>query len=154
MERKLKDMTQISVTENQNNKNNLFYVQSSLAEVFSQAGCTVKIVESDKRCVLIINCPEEYKDIIRVEVSDKVAEVISIRYKNDFFKKTVTIEGLSEIEREILLAGLIAADLEEDKKYAFDRIKNDQCIVIDGIYNFRLKQLKKKWLEITQSITL
>lgn len=152
MERKLKDMTQISVTENENNKNNLYYVQSSLAEIFSQAGCSVNVIETDKRCILNINCPEQYKDIIKMEVGDKIAEVIAIRYKNDFFKKTISIEGLSKVEREILVAGLIAADLEEDKKYAFDRVKNQENIAIDGVYNFRLKQLKKKWVEITQYI--
>ena len=75
MERKLKDMTQISVTENENNKNNLYYVQSSLAEIFSQAGCSVNVIETDKRCILNINCPEQYKDIIKMEVGDKIVTI-------------------------------------------------------------------------------
>ena len=145
-------MTQITVTENGTNENNLFYVQSALSEIFTHAGCSVTNNADEKRCALTVNCPEEYKDIIRVEISDKVAEVIAIKYKNDFFKKSIVVEGLPEVEKEILMASLIAADLEEDKKYSYERIKTDNIIAIDGIYNFRLKQLKKKWQEITNYI--
>ena len=145
-------MVQITVTENAINENNLFYVQSALSEIFTHAGCSVVNNADEKRCSLIINCPEEYKDIIRVEISDKVAEVISIKYKNDFFKRQVSIDGLGCVEKEILMASLIAADLEEDKKYAFEKIKNYEQIAIDGIFNFRLKQLKKKWQEIVAYI--
>ncbi len=141
-------MTKITVTENGSNQNNLFYVQNSLSEIFSQANCSVRQLNDETRNVLLINCPEEYKDIIRVEIADKVAEVIAIKYKNDFFKKNILLHGLSEIEKEILVASLIAADLEDDKKYAFDRIKNEQEIAVDGAFNFRLKPLKKKWSEI------
>lgn len=145
-------MTQIQITESAVNQNNLFYVQSALSEIFTHAGCSVKNSSCDKRCVLTIDCPREYEEIIRVEVLDKVAEVIAIKYKNDLFKKSVCIEGLSEVEKEILFASLIAADLEEDKKYSFERIKEYKEIAVDGIYNFRLKQLKKKWVDIVSYI--
>ncbi len=141
-------MKQITVTENTNSENNLFYVQSALGEIFTHAGCTVKNYSCDKRCALTVICPEEYIEILKAEIADKVAEVISIKYKYDFFKKTVNVCGLSEVEKEILMASLIAADLEDDKKYCFERIKNEEQIAIDGIYNFRLQMLKRKWTEI------
>ena len=141
-------MTRITVTENGENQNNLLYVQNSLAEIFSHANCSVKISCDRIRSVLSIDCPEEYKDILRVEVADKVAEVIAIKYKNDFFKKNILLQGLSQIEKELLVASLIAADLDDDKKYTFQRLKNDQNIAIDGAFNFKLKPLKKKWGDI------
>ena len=49
--------------------------------------------------------------------------MIAVKYKYDFFKKNVYVNGLSQIDKEILVAGLIAADLDDDKKYSFDRIK-------------------------------
>ncbi len=141
-------MTKITITENTQNENNLFYVQSSLSEIFSHANCSVRITENGDRKVFNVNCPEEYKDIVRVEISDKIAEVIAIKYKNDFFKKTLQIHGLSSTEIEILIASLIAADLDDDKKYSFEKIKREEEIAIDGFFNFRLKPLKKKWSDI------
>ena len=141
-------MKQIIVTEKNFNDNNLYYVQSALGEMFTHAGCTVKNYSGEKRCALIINCPEEYFEILKAEIADKVAEVIAIKYKNDFFKKSINICGLSEVEREILMASLIAADLDDDKKYTFERIKMEEEIAVDGVYNFRLQMLKRKWSDI------
>jgi hypothetical protein len=47
---------------------------------------------------------------------------------------------------------LIAADLEEDKKYSFDKLKCFKEIAIDGIFNFRLKPLKRKWQDVVSYI--
>ncbi len=145
-------MTKITITENGLNQSSLFYVQNSLSEIFSHANCSVKLVGDDIRHVLILDCPKEYSDIVRVEVADKIAEVIAIKYKNDYFKKNMTVQGLSQIEKEILIASLIAADLEDDKKYAFEKIKNDKEIAVDGVFNFKLKPLKKKWAEVISYI--
>ncbi len=145
-------MTNITITENETNQINLFYVQTALSEIFSHANCSVRLITNQARNLLIINCPEEYFNIVRVEVADKVAEVIAIKYKNDFFKKNISVQGLTNIEKEILIASLIAADLDEDKKYSFEKIKTDNEIAIDGAFNFKLKPLKKKWTEIMSYI--
>ncbi len=145
-------MTSIIVTENKQNEDGLLYVQTSSSELFSHAGCSSRLKSFDDRVVLIINCPEEYKDIIRTEIADKVAEIITIKYKYDYFKKCLSVGGLSKLEKEILLTSLIAADLEDDKRYTYDRIKGYSEIAIDGIFNFRLKALKKKWEDVVGCI--
>ncbi len=145
-------MNMITVTEKDYNDANLLYVQSATGELFSHAGCSVKSGVTDGRSTLNVNCQEYYSDVIRSEIADKVAEIIAIKYKYEFFKRNVKIGGLTETEREILMASLIAADLDEDKKYAYDRIKQYGEITIDGIFNFRLKPLKKKWQDIVSYI--
>ena len=145
-------MNQITVTENDYNENNLLYVQSAMSELFAHAECSVSEYVVDGRAILTITCPEYYDDVIRAELADKLAEIIAIKYKYDFFKKSIKTCGLSKTEKEILLTSLIAADLEDDKKYSFDRIKKYKEISIDGIFNFRLKQLKAKWIDIVQYI--
>ena len=42
-------MAQIIVTENCSNENNLFYVQSSLAEIFSHGIIILRIIKSKAR---------------------------------------------------------------------------------------------------------
>ena len=145
-------MTSITVTENILNEHNLLYVQTGVGEVFTHADCRVENVAIEGRAVLNVYCPEYYAEIINTEISDKIAEIIAIKYKYEYFKKNVKVGGLSAIEREILLASLIAADLEDDKKYAFDKIKGSENIAIDGIFNFRLKLLKKKWEDVVSYI--
>lgn len=141
-------MISISITENQLNEENLLYVQSAVSEVAFHAGCTVKEQKISDRAKLVINCPEYYSDIIQTEIADTVAEIIAIKYKYEFFKKNLHVGGLSRVEKEILYTSLIAADLEDDKKYAYEKIKAYREIAVDGIYNFRLQALKKKWQDV------
>lgn len=145
-------MTKICISDGSAGLKGLQYVKNSVSELAVKTGATVKTVAQDKRYSLIYDCPEYYADIFHAEVADKVAEVIAIGYKYDYFKKEVKTAGLNKTEREILLASLIAADLTEDKKYVFDRVKGEKNAAIDGIYNFRLKALKKKWKDVAEYI--
>ena len=145
-------MTCITITENEFCEDNLTYVQSAAGEIFNHAGCSARLNKKSGRVSLTVNCPEYYADVIRAEIADKVAEIIAIKYKYDYFKKCLRIGGMSNVEKEILYASLIAAVLDDDKKYSFERIKNNREIAIDGIYNFRLKPLKNKWREVADCI--
>ena len=136
------------VTEKDANENNLYYVKSALKAVISGTGSSGEIVRRGARSVLTVDCPDEYKETIRAEIADKLAEVVAIGYKNEYFDKRVSVVGLSKQERQILLAGIIAADLPDDKKYAFDRLKGQDEIALDGFYNFRMQPLKKKWSDV------
>ena len=145
-------MTQITISEKDYNESNLLYIQSVMSELFSHADCSVLESVANGRAMLTITCPEYYLDIVRAELSDKVAEIIAIKYKYDYFKKSIKTLGLSKIEREILYAGLIAADLDDDKKYSFERLRAYTDIAVDGIFNFRLQPLKNKWKDIVQYV--
>ena len=141
-------MTQITITERTENSSNLLYIQTALGDLFRSADCSVNFCEKDERVFLKVNCPEYYSDIIKAEVRDKAAEVIVIKYKYDFFKREIVLDGLSETDKEILFASLIAADLDDDKRYAFERFKEFQDVALDGLFNFRLQPLKKKWEDV------
>lgn len=145
-------MTCITVSERDVNEENLLYVQSSAGELFSSADCSLTNKKANGRAILSINCPECYSDVIRAEVSDKIAEIITIKYKYEYFKNSVKVAGLSSEQKEILMASLIAADLEEDKKYTFDRVKNADNVAIDGVFNFKLKPLRNKWQDVVSYV--
>ncbi|MBQ7339627.1 MAG: hypothetical protein IJW43_02095 [Clostridia bacterium] len=141
-------MTQVNITESKENQGNLYYIQSIISELLTNAKCSVKEISLGKRSVLRIECPEHYADIIRAEIIDKIAEIIVIKYKYDFFKKTLSIGGLNSNEKELLITSLIAADFEDDKRYSVERLKSMEEIAVDGVYNFRLSPLKRKWEDV------
>jgi len=145
-------MVKITVSDSDYNQDNLNYVQSSMSEFFTYAGCRARMDNVDGRAVLTVTASECYADVVRAEISDKVSEIIAIKYKYDYFKKNVLVSGLKSEEKEILITSLIAADLLDDKKFSFDRVKGDTEIAVDGVYNFRLKALKKKWGDVASYI--
>ena len=141
-------MTRICITDDAHFVSGLEYIKNSVTEIADKTDSIITLTAKDKRCALTLETPEYYADIVRAEIADRIAEVIAVGYKYRFFKKTIKVAGLNDTEREILLASLIAADLTEDKKYAFDRLKSLSEINIDGMFNFRLKPLIKKWRDI------
>ncbi|MBO4251722.1 MAG: hypothetical protein J5911_03560 [Clostridia bacterium] len=143
-------MATICITDDITGLNGLEYIKNSVSELTAKTDTAVCIKTQYKRCNLSFDCPEYYSDILFAEVADRVAEVIAVGYKYKYFTTAVKVAGLSDTEREILLASLIAADLAEDKKYAFDRIKTLKDAAIDGVFNFRMKPLRKKWKDIAE----
>lgn len=145
-------MSEITVSERDYNESNLYYVKSAVADILNGTGSRYDVLRSGSRSVFKVECPEGYEETLCAEIADKLADVVAINYKYGFFKEKVEAHGLSDREKDILLAGIIAADLDDDKKYAFDKIKGQSEVAIDGIYNFRLQPLKKKWGEIISYI--
>ena len=143
-------MTEICITDGAAGLNGLRYIKDSVAELTAKTGAEVRLSSQGSRNRLCFNCPEYYSDILAAEVADRVAEVVAVGYKYEYFKSAIKISGLCGTEREILFASLIAADLAEDKKYAFDRVKASTETAIDGVFNFRLKPLKNKWKDIAE----
>ncbi len=136
------------ITENVAEESSVLYIQSTLSELFSHARCTASYSVVDGRARLAVSCPDELREIVRAEICDKAAEIAAVKYKYDFFKEKLLVSGLSAVETEILFAGLIAADLEDDKRYAYKRYFEEGEIALDGTYNFRLAPLRKKWQDV------
>lgn len=145
-------MTEIIITEKETQINNLLYIQSTLAELIKTGGCGVSIRKTGGRAIMTVETPECYCDVVLAEITDKVAEVIVVKYKYDFLEQAVRTVGLRSAEREILLISLIAADFSDDKRYVFERLKSKKELAIDGAYNFMLQPLKKKWEDVASYI--
>ena len=147
-------MSEIKITENTSRSNNVIYVKNALNEIFERVGANVDFKTTKHRAELTVNAPENYFDLIVAEVEDKLADVIAVSYKYDYFKRKITVNGLSSDEKELLLTALISADLDEDKRYVYKKIKAFKEFAIDGIFNFRMQQLKQKWKEIIDYIPI
>jgi len=141
-------MANIYISDKSGQINNLRYVKNTLSELFFALSVGVEIKTEGARDTMTLSIPDEYFLTVQEEVADKLAEIIAVSYKYAFFKEKVHVSGLSSLEKELLTLSLISADFEEDKGYAFTRLKEESVISLDGIYNFRLKPLKKKWCEI------
>lgn len=138
----------------------VLYIRDNLCELFFNVEKS-KILACDKRVALEINFDRELLRPIFEDLCDKIADVIAIGYKYDFFSDKIKGVGLSKNHRELLITALIAADLQEDKRYIRARIKKcsiqsrfekDFCLAIDGFYNFRLTALKNKWAEVAEYV--
>lgn len=147
-------MEEITVTESAANRGNVVYLCSALGGAVADFGGRTEIVSDDVRASLKIFVPEEGADFVRGETEDKIADVIAVRYKYEFFRRRVRPEGVDGLERELLYAALISADLFEDKRYIVRKLHAFREYAVDGIWNFRLGALRRKWTDIVGYIPL
>ena len=145
-------MIEIMISDGADKNDAMTYLSSSLNTVAKDFGADVWLYADKHRKTIVIKTQEEYEDFIRGEAEDKISDVIAVKYKYDFFSKKITANGLDGIEREILYSALISADIDEDKRYIMRKLKGYDEYVVDGIYNFRLSPLKRKWAEIADYI--
>ena len=143
----------LTISDGAYERETLAYLVGTLSDLFSQTGCNWFERADDDRAELTVEVPAFYADIVKGGIDDKISDIVSVSYKYDFFAKKIKPSGLSELENEILIASLIAADLEEDKRYVSRRIRADSEIAIDGLYHFRLKPLNGRRSARTCPIT-
>ncbi len=130
---------------------NIKYLKDTLFDIIETFRGEVKIESGEDRCNFFVEIPNECANVFRISLEDKIADIIAVNYKYEFFKKHIRVTGLSSIEFELLLTALISADIEEDKRYAISKL-NKSPYSIDGSFNFLMKPLLSKWTEIVTFI--
>mgnify|MGYP004649824105 CR=1 FL=1 len=148
-------MNVLRISEEIENVNNLNYISDGIPEVVVDRDSR-SVESTKKRVILDLNLKDESDDdkmkILKRELFDKISDVICIAYKYQAFNGKIKAMGLTPNEREILIASIISADLEDDKRYVRSRIGFGYEYAIDGLYNFKLQPLKCKWEEIAAYI--
>lgn len=136
------------ISDSASNKEGIDYLAYTLKDVISDVKGECKRFDDEYRSGIKISVTRGYADYIRSEIEDKIADVIAVGYKYDCFKKGIGGFGLSDFERELLYSALIAADIDEDKRYAVRKMRNFDEYAVDGIFEFRLTPLKRKWADV------
>ncbi len=144
-------MNHLFISDSTQNDKNIFYIKESLSNlIFNEV--KDKFSTDNLRVGLLLDIDEKSNTIASEELIDKVSDVIAIGYKYNFFKSNLSMGGLNETERELLITSLISADLKEDKRYIRSKFKQSSEMAIDGFFNFKLANLKRKWQEICSYI--
>ena len=129
-------------------RDRLSYVLDGLSAAMTAANVTAEFFPKDRFRKLRLEVPKAYEAFFLSELKEKLAEIIVVGYKYDFFAEKVRLSGLSDVEKELFLTAVIAADLDDDKKYALRFLDLAEETSVDGVYHFRLQKLKEKWAEI------
>ncbi len=135
------------ISDTLENHGNLSYIAKTVNETVSRLGGVLEMKKGE-RSYLSIQCPSSYHKLLKPVLKDKISDVIAVKYKYDFFIKYLRTSGVDPTEFELLLAALIAADVDEDKRYASGKTVDLTDFAIDGFFNFRLKPLREKWWEV------
>ena len=144
-------MENMFISESYENNSNILYIRENVSPIIFK-NSKDEIVCDLRRVGINFDIEEKVFRLAFNDIADKIADVIAIKYKYRFFEEKLNVVGLDQINKGILITALISADIYEDKKYILCKFKGSNKIAIDGFFNFRLDNLKKKWTEICNFI--
>ena len=98
---------EIVISEKENNARYIAYVFTSLQPLLEACGAKSAFSFDGDRIFLKIAAEGKYETYLRRFAEEKIAEVIAVGYKYEYFRRTLSPAGLRGGEREILLAALI-----------------------------------------------
>ena len=77
-------MRKIQITDSIREDVGISYVFASMKELIKDFGGEISVTKSESRIKLTLDCPEQYYDLYKSELEDKIADVIAVKYKYHF----------------------------------------------------------------------
>ncbi len=141
----------VETTISIDNKNKFFLeqIKNSLAKPLKTINGLMTDMESDRRYYVSLAYPKEHKPQMNAIISENVAKVISVSYKRQYLLQKMRLSG-DELVVRTLINTMCIFDSHIDSKTLSDMLGEGENIVIDGVYNFRSKAIKRKWDEIIE----
>lgn len=140
-------MYEASININSNNKHYLDYIASQLKGTLSASNGVAVVLNNEDISYLSIACQDNYKDKIDSVIKDCVADILSIGYKQQYLREFLHLSRDSLIANT-LINTMSIFDSNVDRKQIINSITSLNKLSIDGIYNFKIKAIKKRWQEI------
>lgn len=128
------------------------YLYGKVTDKFSFLPTDCGLENDGDRTTLVFRSERKYCPYIRKYTEESIADVIAVGYKYQYFDKTLSLPLLSAGERDILLTALVAADFPEDREYIRKQMGGFGEYCIDGVFNFRLRDLRIRWKGIAEYI--
>lgn len=147
-----KGVEEITVTQNGFDGLYMSYLYGKVRERFSFLPSVCDMARRGDCTEIAFKTDKAYCPYVRKFTEENIADIIVIGYKYAYFEKRLSLPLLSRLQRRILLTALVAADYREDRAYVLRRIRGFTQYCIDGLFYFRLQDLKKRWEEIADYI--
>ncbi len=143
---------EITIIQNGFDGRYMSYLYRKVRERFSFLPSTCDMARKGECTEIAFKTEREYCPYVRKFTEEHICDVLSIGYKYAYFDKRLPLPLLSPTQRRVLLTALVAADYKEDKAYAMRRVRGQCQYCIDGVFHFRLRELKRRWEEIAEYI--
>ncbi|MBQ9729178.1 MAG: hypothetical protein IJV85_06270 [Clostridia bacterium] len=128
------------------------YLYGKMKERFSFLPSEYGMEKEGETTKIAFKTEREYCPYVRRFAEDHIADVIAVGYKYAFFDKRLPLPLLNKEQRRILLTALVAADYREDRSYVARRLKGYEKYCLDGVFHFKLRELKRRWEGIVEYV--
>lgn len=143
---------EITITQNGFDGLYMSYLYGKVKERFDFLPSICRLNRRQEYAEIEFKTEKEYCPYVRRFAETAIADVIAIGYKYRYFENAIRVPLLSPMERRLFFTALVSADYKEDKAYIEKRIRGFENYCLEGLYHFRLQELKKRWEGIVEYI--
>ena len=116
---------------------------------FIVSGSGIMILDKLKdRSYLSIACGEDGKAALMRELREAVSDIITVRFKEHYLLRHSRLPKGNKINYNAFIRALVAFDREWDRELVLKNLFLKNELLLDGFFNFRLKELRAKWQEV------
>ena len=102
---------------------------------------------------VLVAVPDIYKDEIREYIIDIIVNIYTTTYKFDYLMRNFNFEVTDDLNMKAFVKALMVFDLETDRKIVIQKVcNNDNRIVVESFFNFRLGILKTRWDDLVNLV--
>ena len=140
-------MYQITISVDYNRADWLYSVDDVIRNKLQSCYAVSALRTSGKRLYCSFGCESESCAQMRDTIKAGLVEMFGVVGKYDFIKRNLSL-GLSKTNYDLLIHTLVAFDRENEHKLLNKVIRIEDNMTLDGIFNFKLCELKERWIEI------
>ncbi len=146
------DVEEITITQNGFDGLYMSYLYGKVRERFSFLPSVCDMQREGDMTEIAFKTEREYCPYVRRYAEENIADVIAVGYKYAFFEKRLVLPLLTKQQKRLLITALVAADYREDRAYVARRIRGFEKYCLDGLFYFRLRELKRRWEGVAEYI--
>lgn len=141
-------MYQFNMSVDAVNKAWILDIEKVLSLKVKSCSGLIALKESAKRLNLSIACENKYKNDIVIVLKDCITEIFLTVVKRGYLSEKLNTLHLKHEAFKILLHTLVAFDRDMEKEIIIRNLKFIDNLALDGLFNFKLFELKKRWDDI------
>ena len=140
-------MFQITVSVDGSKSDWLYAIEDMIKSKLEACYAVSAFNLSGRRLYCGFGCEAEHKAEMLAAVKECIVEMYAVVTKFDYMKRNLQL-CLPSRRYEILLHTLVAFDRENEYKLLRRAVRVEDGLALDGLFDFRLRELKERWLEI------
>ena len=144
-------MYEQTVNIEKNNAHLLNYVKSQLEPTLNQIDGISTELDDEYRSYYTLACSDTYRFQVNRAVTAAVCEALSLGYKNVYVRRLLNV-GYDNFYQNVLVNTICKFDSEYDKQFVARIISDSSTVCLDGYYNFKMSQVKRKWQDISKLV--
>lgn len=140
-------MFQITISVDNNRADWLYSVDDVIKNKLQSCFAVSALHTSGRRLYCSFGCELQSSAQMTNAIKEGLVEMFGVVGKYDFIKRNLSL-GLSKTNYDLLLHTLVAFDRENEHKLLNKIIRVENNLTLDGLFNFKLGELKERWIEI------